>query len=170
MPNHVQHVMELTGPSEQIVALLNHIKGEKDIDLFDFNNVIPMPDVLKDSTADGNTNAELVSITGYSDWYDWCCDNWGTKWGAYDTILTDDGKLLFQTAWSTAPNVFAKLSELFPEVKMVIDYADEDIGSNVGQLTYLGGMLTTEIVGGAEMACAIWGYDYDKDTDQAIYE
>ena len=29
------------------------------------------------------TQEQAKYITGYSTWYDWCHDNWGTKWNAY---------------------------------------------------------------------------------------
>lgn len=161
MPNHVQHNIEFEGPADQVTALLNYIKGEEEGNLFDFNTVIPMPDALKGTTSPCPADDELVKLYGHSDWYGWACDVWGTKWGAYDTALTEDG-LRFQTAWSTAPKVFVKLSELFPEVQMRIDFADEDIGSNVGQFTYKGGELLVELIGDMEDACRIWGYDYEE--------
>lgn len=48
----------------------------------------------------------LLKKCGATNWYDWCCDNWGTKWGTYDLNITEfstDGfpiLVSFNTAWS----------------------------------------------------------------------
>lgn len=67
---------------------------------------------------------------GARDWYDWCCDNWGTKWNACEcSILDEVGDTVsyeFQTAWSDPEPVIKKLSELFPDVTVSIASAYED--------------------------------------------
>lgn len=53
--------------------------------------------------------AELERTYGAASWYEWCRENWGTKWGTYDLkvhVLGGDGSpvlIEFQTAWA-APN------------------------------------------------------------------
>jgi hypothetical protein len=48
---------------------------------------------------------ELIRKHGHADWYDWCKDNWGTKWGTYGLVvkcLQGDGDpvlISFQCAW-----------------------------------------------------------------------
>ncbi len=69
---------------------------------------------------------------GASDWYDWQCDNWGTKWNAYE-VTHFDNVIEFQTAWSTPYPIFVKLSKLFPDVLISVRYSDEDFGYNVGE-------------------------------------
>lgn len=47
----------------------------------------------------------LVAIHGHACWYEWCLENWGTKWGAYGTkasVIDGDGSpvlIQFQCAW-----------------------------------------------------------------------
>lgn len=57
---------------------------------------------------------------GHRTWYNWCCENWGTKWNACDSELSseEDGQLeyCFQTAWSEPAPVFIELSKKFPDV------------------------------------------------------
>lgn len=63
--------------------------------------------------------SELIARFGYDNWYNWCCKNWGTKWGAYDvqewtwvterTITTS-----YDSAWAPPTNGLVKLSKLFP--------------------------------------------------------
>lgn len=161
MPNHIQHNMTFIGPALKVTALLNHIKGKEEENLFDFNKVIPMPAALEGTTSHSYPDYELIAKYGFSDWYGWRLHNWNTKWGSYDASFSEEG-IRFQTAWSTARPVFAKLSELFPDVEIIVEYADEDMGHNCGRLTYKGGDLTSELEGDLEEACRIWEYDYDE--------
>jgi len=52
-------------------------------------------------------------------WYNWCCNNWGTKWDFgkdeyYDPAKIEDGKVVvsFNTAWSPPVQFYEKLVEL----------------------------------------------------------
>ena len=80
-------------------------EGDDDSD-FDFNNLIPMPQVLLDvtigsTTIDGESvtewitdengkniavteeeRAEWLSKYGAVNWYDWAIENWSVKWNA----------------------------------------------------------------------------------------
>ena len=49
---------------------------------------------------------------GATTWYDWCCDNWGTKWNAYSNEQEDEDTISFETAWSNPEPVMLKLSEI----------------------------------------------------------
>lgn len=49
-------------------------------------------------------------------WYDWCCENWGTKWNAYSDHTIDDDTIIFETAWSPPIPVLTKLSETYPDL------------------------------------------------------
>lgn len=76
---------------------------------------------------------------GADNWYDWQCNNWGTKWNAYDQMEGTDSdgnhEITFYTAWSTPEPILQTLSEKYPDLKFSIRYADEDFGSNVGEYT-----------------------------------
>ena len=76
---------------------------------------------------------------GADNWYDWRCANWGTKWGAYEISKGEGNSIVFQTAWSTPIPVIEKLSEMFPEVAITLEYADEDFGHNCGIIEFEGG-------------------------------
>lgn len=66
----------------------------------------PIPAELKDTSAPNRTNADaLIEKTGYADWYDFCVNEWGTKWdfGSGDGINTveeNECVLYFDSAWS----------------------------------------------------------------------
>jgi hypothetical protein len=66
---------------------------------------------------------------GHKTWWGWCVENWGTKWNAYSVgepeLLSDRATIRFNTAWSPALPVIARLSELFPSVELTLRYFDE---------------------------------------------
>lgn len=85
---------------------------------------------------------------GAPTWYHWCIENWGTKWnlGANDCELVNNQTLSFLTAWSCPHPVIEALSNKFPEVEFGIQWADEDLGNNVGIATYKDGDIIDEYV------------------------
>lgn len=94
------------------------------------------------------------------DWYDWCIENWGTKWNAGDTVVDSD-VIEFQTAWSTPVPVFVELSKRLKDTSIIVHYADEDIGSNCGSLVIVNGEVSQcEPDNPRKFACDMWGYDY----------
>ena len=145
MPNHVESTLDFKGPVDQLEKMLILIRGKgnwdsKDPSLFNFDVIIPMPQAIIDAHKKDNTNDE---------WYHWCVNNWGTKWGAYSVSLykhlpansvrlikqmankkAPPGmvRICFQTAWSPATPIVQKLSEMFPEVSMTYAYIDEGNG------------------------------------------
>lgn len=75
---------------------------------------------------------------GATDWYRWSCKNWDTKWNAYSIESIDEG-VKFETAWSAPHSIIEKLAKMFPNEKIQHEWADEDIGNNLGKrLYYLG--------------------------------
>lgn len=70
-------------------------------------------------------------LYGATSWYDWCCDNWGTKWNAYDTEIPGENLIVFTTAWSPPESVIAMLAERYPHDNIEHWWADEDIGRNI---------------------------------------
>ncbi|UCP00070.1 hypothetical protein LF844_09735 [Metapseudomonas lalkuanensis] len=78
--------------------------------------------------------------TGYLHNMEFAIAKWGTKWNAYDqTVDQEAGTARFDTAWSFPEPILSKVSEQFPDATIEIRYADEDIGSNCGSVTFLGG-------------------------------
>lgn len=72
---------------------------------------------------------------GYTGWYEWCIDNWGTKWGDCNTLIeemfgeeTSEVKLDYDTAWSPMESGLVKLSEMFPRLVFTTYYKEEGMG------------------------------------------
>lgn len=131
------------GDSSQLLKILNYpwAKAEN----------INTPEKLVDHLIkQGRVNLDEARIAldnlekyGHQDWYSWSITNWGTKWNAYSTSESDD-TIMFDTAWSTPFPVIRKLSEMFPDVMINLQFADEDFGYNCGELTFLAGNSITE--------------------------
>ncbi|MCD7896477.1 MAG: hypothetical protein LUG50_07340 [Planctomycetaceae bacterium] len=86
----------------------------------------------------GEVALDNIRDHGAATWYEWCCNNWGTKWNAY-SIETGDDTITFETAWNAPVPVIDKLAALFPSVQITHHWADEDMGSNCGHAVYQNG-------------------------------
>lgn len=81
-----------------------------------------------------------IHLYGFTHWYPWANRFWGTKWNAYNHHVYDEFET-FDTAWSCPIPIFIKLSELNPKLTIMVEYADEDSGSNCGTIVYKNGEL-----------------------------
>ena len=103
MPNWCDNQVTITGPNSVIDKIEKIAKEEKGAGGL-LNFFQPMPKELRDTTADGSENKDLIKKFGYSDWYGWACDNWGTKWDISEFYGVDrqDGMIsfAFSSAWS----------------------------------------------------------------------
>lgn len=134
--------------------------GKNILDIADKRN--KLDNELKEVMELGKTALENMRLYGHKDWYDWSIENWGTKWDAYEVSYEYDGgselELNFQTAWSTPKPIFDKLAEMFPELSIYIEYADEDWGSNCGTMVYENGTQTSWVDEDINFAMGLWGY------------
>ena len=169
MPNHVTNHLSFYGKESKIKELLEGVKGAKydfEIDAYypmpsALRNTSSPPNIvsneeLKEWNKKKRENKltdwelmrkpmterkskELIKKYGADNWYDWCNNNWGTKWGAYDVYKIDDYSFSFLSAWSTPISAMIVLSKCYPEVEIMVRYFDEDFGANVGEYTLLAG-------------------------------
>lgn len=107
-----------------------------------------------------------IAKYGYTNWYDWCLANWGTKWNAYDIEKRDDYTIEFNTAWSGVPKLIRQLSLKFPEVEFEYIYADEDVSYNTGQGTIKNGVMNMSYPeGGSNEAFEIYFATHEQARD-----
>lgn len=129
MPNWVVNKVTFIGSQNKIEKIFEHIKGEDT--LIDFNKIIPMPDYIYR----GNLGEKERKKYGKNNWYDWSIEHWNTKWNATDTYR-ENNSIYYNTAWSPATPIFQKLTQMYPDIDMELQWADEDMGNNIGEAIY----------------------------------
>lgn len=100
---------------------------------------------------------------GHETWYNWCCENWGTKWNACNLATYNTNDISFETAWSYPAGIFNELGRRYPDRKIEIWYADEGDLMDSGYGVFEDGKWTiteseNEEEGNRNYAIA-WGYD-----------
>lgn len=114
MPNWCGNTLTLSHEDPEMIRRAKAAFAEGEF----LNEFIPVPACLKDTTSPNRDNAEeLRSQCGYADWYDFCVNEWGTKWDIGDGqgIQTwDDHELIvyFDSAWSPPIAAYEKLMDL----------------------------------------------------------
>ena len=148
MPNHVSHRIyfesdDYKAKEEALERLEKLMRTDKHP--FDFDALLPYPehfaalDKAAQEAEDAGVPYHQRPKDGYNQGgYQWCIQNWGTKWGAYDAAYDYDC-VTFNTAWSTAWPIWEILAQHFKDIEMVIEYADEDKGRNCGIVAYKDG-------------------------------
>ena len=136
MPNWCENRVDICGEEKDIKAFKEKaIKDGK----FEFKNLIPVPKELLSTTVgyreglkgtwikdkDGNEIEipesklhEWKDKYGATNWYDFCCSKWGTKWDI-DAHIEEDSdsiSLQFETAWGPATGIFDYIQDNFPEL------------------------------------------------------
>tara|TARA_R110002020_G_scaffold413655_1_gene623267 strand:- start:17 stop:406 length:390 start_codon:yes stop_codon:yes gene_type:complete len=121
MPNHTRNELVVCGKEKDVNHFLKHMGEENDG--LDFNQIIPMPEDVEDSMGDSG-------ITPL--WRTWSCENWGTKWNAYDIekdiFTTGDIKTVtynFLTAWSPPEPIIEKLKKDWSDLVFYGGYVEE---------------------------------------------
>lgn len=114
MPNYVYSTIEL---AEELTAqqgeVLKKIEKAKGIARY----YVPMPSELANSEAvypETEKNIELKEKYGYTSWYPWAKEHWGTKWGCCGFKI--DGNIItFSTAWSPLKqSIIERFAKDFP--------------------------------------------------------
>lgn len=175
MPNHVTHRITVSGPHAAVLAFCNAFIVQRtqhpiveDGTLpvtsteFDFNRVIPMPAILngaisgtQDARAKDQSDRALIE-TGHRDWYSWCVENWGTKWGAYNfewitepSNSAEQIEFTFDTAWSPPEPIFEEMAKRPECAPVTINIAAFDEGWG---FAYTGEIADGEFFGGSTEA------------------
>jgi hypothetical protein len=123
------------------------------------------------ATADRwKTNMENYGVGG---WYDWSCQNWGTKWNACEAEIWEnpEGSLhvAFDTAWSFPSPVMEKLVAKFPMLIFQGSAVEPSFEIFLG-FDGRDGKLTTEDISDEYLASDEEDEDEDEDSDQTVVE
>lgn len=93
---------------------------------------------FKESIELGKQYLENYEKYGHCNWYEWRCNNWGTKWDINQCSYKGD-TLIFKTAWDFSYKIIEKLSKLYPTAVFDCKFADEGIAENSGIVEYKNG-------------------------------
>ena len=84
---------------------------------------------------EGRMALENIKKYGHKDWYDWSCKNWGTKWDASDSYISDEGRdekweeyfirISFNTAWSPPYEYLYKATQKYPLLRFTCQVEEE---------------------------------------------
>ena len=146
MPNWVTNILTINASDDIIAKIKEEVKTEGND--FDFNTIVTMPVEIENNGS-----------------YNWCVDNWGTKWNSSEIYVLDDG-FIFNTAWGTPFELILSLSKKYSDAEFNVKYSDEDFGYNVGEYTLSNGneIFVDVPQGGTkrayELALDIQGDDY----------
>jgi len=154
MPNHVDNDLYVYGPTKKLNEFMAFAKAsDPDGEALVTEKFIPYPDKFKEMDEEAKVFNEMrerkrlagEDISGLewkkdgynSGGYEWCIENWGTKWGIYDSVLQDadglgsdpddcddEAEIMynFNSAWSPPNPVILKMSEMFPELEFDLRY------------------------------------------------
>ena len=150
---------------EELEKVAKEFKEQLENDKQDSSDEVNYKDLGINSLEDlGNVYINNILQYGADSWYDWCCENWGTKWNATSTYIIDDTEIEFDTAWDCPVNIFKELSRQFSGVEIVVEFADEDVGSNCGIITFLNGEIEEyiDMNGDTDFALEVLGYDKEE--------
>lgn len=152
MPNWCSNELSVSGEEHEVQKF--RLKVESKESCLDFEKISPIPKVFKNISTGGCTiggkqvhiwktvNGKNIAIPkrtleawkkkyGSCDWYDWCVNNWGTKWNANDAQCNDDGDCVwyrFETAWAPPIQWLEKASKKFPKLNFKLKYEEEGMG------------------------------------------
>lgn len=105
MPNWCENMLEVSGSQKEISLFKNYLKQGKNE--LDFMMILPPPN---------------------NEWnYDWCVDNWGTKWEPEDINAGWNPELAvfdFWTAWGPPVGIWAELARKFPNLVFEARYCE----------------------------------------------
>jgi len=156
MPNWCYNRMSVTGDRDSLIKLTEAITRKHDSSLaettmgveqvdYDLTVLFPVPEELRISAMFFNTETddpeyqELLkkyeankAKYGHTTWYDWCIENWSTKWSPRieEWTINDypNGSEIYayyETAWSPADGLIREVSRQFPTLLFTVSSDEE---------------------------------------------
>ena len=134
MPNWCDNQITITGPNSVIDKIEKIVKNEDSKNGL-LNFFYPMPKELEDTTSPSSSAKKpQPMVDGFDNWYDWRCENWGTKWdvnefyGVDRQYLTEqnEGESIisfgFSSAWSPPIGAYDKFMDMGHNVEIKAYY------------------------------------------------
>ena len=122
MPNWCSNTLQISGCPKQMDEFISKsiVRSGMDIDIFLMDGLIKMPEELaicEEITPE--EKAERMAKYGYDNWYDWRFENWGSKWDAQESYITEEENgwtINFDTAWSPAIPYIKQVAKMYPDL------------------------------------------------------
>lgn len=129
MPNYCNNRITFSVEYEMHRHLLDELEQEIKTKNQFLNVIRPMPEEYNEGEK----------------WYDWRCENWGTKWDMdYDVTRLDDALIINGTsAWSPPEDALKYYQENNPNISINCLYFEEGVGF-CGQTIYEPGIITEQ--------------------------
>ena len=133
MPNWCYNHLEVTGDEKQLQEFVEKSMNAHKETEFSFEGTHPMPEDLNITkgtrTQDEKEQAILNKVKyGYTSWYDWRCEEWGTKWDACEANIChndiDYFSVSFDTAWSPPIAWIDNIMQDFPGLCFTLEYEE----------------------------------------------
>ena len=128
MPNHCHNrVTFYSDDKPELIQKLYKIFKSEEV----FTQFIPEPDWATTPNEAGELPIQPEPDSFYPPqfpdgttddrWYNWRCQNWGTKWDCYDLSVEEDEmpnglELQFNTAWSPPEEIAQAIKEQYPDI------------------------------------------------------
>ena len=160
MPNWCANTAVITGP-KPVIDEIKQILASDQPELL--NWMRPLPEDQRDN------------------WYDWCVNNWGTKWEAHSPFVGDDTEedtitFSFDTAWAPPVAAFRHWAERDGRVTYRLTYMETGMGF-VGWDSYDGEYFDEDYVEQGddedrywEMAAEEFGYEREEEEPEPLTE
>ena len=119
MPNWCNNNITIRAPKKKLDKI---VKAAKKGELL--NHFLPMPKELDGTTADGSKDKAMIKKTGYSDWYSWRVDNWGTKWdidvyeGSISRVDDETVQFGFDSAWAPPIDAYKAVQDKHEDISI----------------------------------------------------
>lgn len=117
MPNWCNNNISIQGSTETVKTLWDQAKSNWDNEQYGLLNAMaPIPEALKGTRSPSPDDGSQPFVDGHDNWYDWCVNNWGTKWdiGEEGLEFTDNGDGTasitgwFESAWAPPIEAYNK--------------------------------------------------------------
>jgi len=129
MPNWCSNSLTLSHDNPDMISRAKKAFEESNF----FNEFVPVPkDLCISADVGGDTPEQIDNLKthGYTDWYTFCLENWGTKWDVSNGFINCEEPTCidvgFETAWSPPIAFYKKMEELGFSISA--DYREEGMG------------------------------------------
>ena len=130
MPNHVYNSVQMYGDKDNLLKV-KRLLGRPSLYDLEQGNKVKSGDFNFHSLVSPPT--EMFKEYESGEWYGWNCDNWGTKWNAYETNCSDNIdkddinqyflQYSFSTAWSPPIHIIKALAEYIGNKNLDIEFS-----------------------------------------------